>query len=148
MAGASGRRNALSPREFSDEAIQDYLATVEVVVLATLSPSGAPLAMPMWFVNDADRLTMLSVDGLAKVRNLERDPRVCVVAEGGSRGAMHGLVLTGEIEFLTGPDRLSWGRRFHEKYQPDVDRLWGGSEIPDNRRVFAFHPRVAAVFGF
>ena len=134
-------------REFSDDAIQDYLANVGVVVLATVSPTGSPFAMPMWFVTDANRLTMLSVDGLAKVRILERDPRVCVVAEGGSRGAMHGLVLTGEVEFLAGEDRLSWGRRFHEKYQPDVDRLWGGREIPDNRRVFAFRPRVAAVFG-
>ena len=134
-------------REFSEPAIQDYLAGVDVVVLATVSRSGAPLAMPMWFVNDAELLALVSVDGLAKVRNLEHDPRVCVVAGGGSRGDMHGLVLSGNVEFLTGQDRLGWGRRFHEKYRPDVDRLWGGSEIPDDRVVFAFRPRVVAVFG-
>jgi len=137
----------LPQRDFSDTEIQDYLAGVDVVVLATVSPSGAPLAMPMWFVNDSELLAMVSIDGLAKVRNLEHDPRVGVVVGGGSRGDMHGLVLSGNVEFLTGQDRLGWGRRFHEKYQPDVDRLWGGSDIPDDRVVFAFRPRVVAVFG-
>ena len=48
---------------------------------------GAPLAMPMWFLPDGDSLVMISVAGLRKVDNLHRDPRVCVVAEAGTRGA-------------------------------------------------------------
>jgi len=65
----------------ADAAVQRYLATKEVVVLATVQPDGAPLAMPMWFLHDPESLTMISVDGLQKVKNLRRDPRVCVTAE-------------------------------------------------------------------
>ena len=65
----------------SDERIQRFLGTRAVVVLATLQADGSPLAMPMWFLHDAIEIAMISVDGTQKVRNLRRDPRVCVVAE-------------------------------------------------------------------
>lgn len=134
-------------RAFSDPDIQRYLADKDVVVLAMLTASGAPLAVPMWFVFDERELIMGTVDGSAKVRNLERDPRVSVVAEGGGRGALDGVVLAGEIRFLTGDERLEWGRRFRAKYTPIVDRHWGGPDIPDNRRVFSLAPRVVSAFG-
>lgn len=137
----------MAQREFSETAIQGYLADTDVVVLATVGSSGAPLGMAMWFVHDTDRLVMVSVDGLAKVRNLERDPRVCVVAEGGDRDSINVLVLTGEVEFLAGEERLKWGERFREKYHPQIEALWGGSELPDSRRVFGFKPRVASAGG-
>ena len=44
------------------------------------------LAMPMWFLHDAAALTMISVADTQKVRNLQRDARVCVVAETGGGG--------------------------------------------------------------
>lgn len=137
----------MSEREFSDPAIQTYLSGTDVVVLAMVTGNGGPLATPMWFVNDDSHLTMISVDGLAKIRHLEREPRVCVVAEGGVRGAINGLVLTGEVRFLDGDERSMWGRRFAERYSPDIQRLWGGTDIPDNRRVFTFEPTVVSDFG-
>lgn len=137
----------MADRSFSEAAIQGYVADRDVVVLAMLTGSGAPLATPMWFVHDDQRLAMISVDGLAKIRNLERDGRVSVVAEGGQRGAIDGLVLSGEVDFLEGDDRLMWGQRFREKYTPEIDGLWGGADLPDNRRVFAIHPRVVSSFG-
>ena len=65
----------------ADDRVQGFLATRYVVVLATVQPDGSPLAMPMWFLPDPAAITMLSVDDLPKVRNLRRDPRVCVVAD-------------------------------------------------------------------
>ena len=44
--------------KLSDEAIQRFLATKEVVVLATVEPDGAPLAMPMWFLADGDSIVI------------------------------------------------------------------------------------------
>lgn len=132
---------------FADPAIQRYLSGKDVMILAMLSVSGGPLATPMWFVHDDQQLAMVSVDGVAKIRHLERDPRVSVVAEGGERGAINGVVLAGEVRFLDGDERLDWGRRFRDKYKPDIERLWGGPDIPDNRRVFAFNPRVVSAFG-
>jgi len=132
---------------FGDPSIQQYLESTEVVVLAMLTPNGAPLATPMWFVHDTGELAMVSVDGLAKIRNLQRDGRVSVVAEGGGRGAIDGVVLAGEVRFVEGEERLDWGRRFREKYTLDIDRLWGGPDLPDNRRVFVFEPRLVSSFG-
>lgn len=137
----------MAERSFADEAIQQYLTNKDVATLAMLTSTGGPLATPMWFVNDERELAMVSVDGVAKVRNLERDPRVSVVAEGGERGAINGLVLSGDVRFLDGDERVEWGQRFRAKYTPDIDRLWGGPDIPDNRRVFVFAPRVVSAFG-
>ena len=67
-----------------DAPIQKFLDTKQVVVLATVESDGAPLAMAMWFLHDPAGLTMISVDGLKKVHNLRRDPRVSVVAEAGT----------------------------------------------------------------
>src|SRR5256885_826767 len=65
-----------------DEArVQSFLATKDVVVLATVQATGAPLAMPMWFLHEPAALTMISVGDTQKVRNIRRDGRVCVVAE-------------------------------------------------------------------
>ena len=134
-------------KAFSEVAVQHYLGAKRVVVLATVGPGGAPFAMPMWFVQDREHLAMVSVDGLAKIRNLEREPRVCVVAEGGTDGEIDGVVLTGAVRFVDGDERARWGERFHAKYAPRVERLWGGSTLPDDRRVFVLRPRVAAAWG-
>src|SRR2546425_903932 len=92
-----------------DSAIQRFLATKDVAILATVQADGAPLAMPMWFLHDPASLTMISVEGTHKVRNLRRDARVCVVAEAGSGGGdERGVTVLGKAEFLAdGPERRS-----------------------------------------
>jgi hypothetical protein len=125
----------MTDRTFSDPAIQRYISGKEVVVLAMLTSRGGPLATPMWFVNDGEQLAMVSVVAEGGEGG-----------EGGESGAI-GVVLAGEVRFLDGDERHKWGRRFREKYSPNIERLWGGQAIPDNRRVFAFAPRVASAFG-
>jgi hypothetical protein len=41
-----------------DADIQQFLASKAVVVLATIQADGSPLAVAMWFLHDADGLTM------------------------------------------------------------------------------------------
>jgi len=124
-----------------DARIQQYLATKDVVVLATLLPSGAPLVTPMWFLHDAEALTMISVDGLAKVRNLRRDPRVSVVAESGTRRDIRSVTVQGRATFLEDtPERRALAERFQEKYRPELERLWGGLMMPANRVMFRIVP--------
>jgi len=134
-------------REFSESAIQDYLADTDVVFLATVGSGGAPLGMAMWFVHDIDRLVMVSVDGLAKVRNIERDPMVSVVAESGGRGSIAVLAMAGEAEFMSGEERLKWGERFRQKYDPHMEGIWGGPALPEDRRVFGLRPRILSALG-
>jgi nitroimidazol reductase NimA-like FMN-containing flavoprotein (pyridoxamine 5'-phosphate oxidase superfamily) len=124
-----------------DPRIEQYLATKDIVLLGTVSPRGAPLVTPMWFLHDAEALTMISVDGLPKVRNLRRDPRVCVVAESGTRRDIKNVTVHGRALFLADtPDRQALAERFHAKYRPDLERLWGGRAMPPNRVMFRIAP--------
>jgi PPOX class probable F420-dependent enzyme len=131
-----------------DARIQAFLATKDVVLLATVQPTGAPLAMPMWFLHDPAALAMLSEEGTRKVRNLRADPRVCVVAESGTRGDIRGVTVQGRAEFL--PDSAERRRlveRFHAKYRPDLERLWGGRAMPANRVLFRIVPGHVRAWG-
>jgi PPOX class probable F420-dependent enzyme len=128
--------------------IQEFLATKEVLVLATVQADGAPLAMPMWFLQDPAALTMISVAGTQKVRNLHRDPRVCVVAEGGVTGDVRGVSVHGRAEFLSdGPERRALAERFVEKYRPYLERRWGGRAMPVDRVMFRIVPSRVRSWG-
>ncbi len=134
--------------DLADAKVQLYLATKEVAILATVNPDGSPLAMPMWFLHDPASLTMLSVDGLAKVRNLRRDPRVCVVAESGTRGDIRGVAVRGRVEFLDdSPARRALVDRFHAKYDPNLAKLWNGHAMPPNRVMFRIVPAHVRAWG-
>ncbi|HEX2277825.1 MAG TPA: pyridoxamine 5'-phosphate oxidase family protein [Candidatus Tectomicrobia bacterium] len=130
------------PEQLADARIQQFLSGKEVVVLCTVQRDGAPLAMPMWFLHTPEALYMVSVDGLQKVRNLRRDPRLCVVAEAGNRGAaIKGVVIQGRAEFIVDPaQRRPIVGQLLDKYDPDLVRLWGGRTMPPNRVLF----RIAA----
>jgi PPOX class probable F420-dependent enzyme len=128
-----------------DARVQRFLAAKDVVVLATLQAGGAPLAMPMWFLHDPTSLTMLSVEGTQKVRNLRRDPRVCVVAE--ASDPIRGVSVQGRAAFLPdGPERRALVERFHAKYA-GLQRLWGGRAMPADRVMFTITPERVRRWG-
>ena len=131
-----------------DGRIQKFLDTKEIVVLATVGADGAPLAMAMWFLHDPASLTMISEAGTQKVRNLRRDPRVCVVAEAGGGGAdIRGMTVQGRAEFLEdGPERRALVERFHQKY-PRLKDLWRGKAMPADRVMFRIVPERARSWG-
>jgi len=117
--------------------VQRFLATKDVAILATIQSDGSPLAMPMWFLHDADSLTMISVDGLQKVKNLRRDPRVCVVAEAADKNGIRGVAIQGIAQFLDdGAERRQRVARFLQKYAPRLEQLWSGMTMPTNRVMF------------
>jgi PPOX class probable F420-dependent enzyme len=137
------------PLTLAEPRIQRFLATKEVVVLATVKRDGSPLAMPMWFWHDPAALTMISVADTQKVRNLHHDGRVCVVAESVSAsGAICGVTVQGRAEFLAdGPERRALIARLLAKYDPRLERLWGGREMPPNRVMFRIAPTVVRDWG-
>lgn len=131
-----------------DARIRRFLDGRDIVVLATVQPDGAPLAMPMWFLHDPAALAMISVAGTQKVRNLHRDPRVCVVAERGARGDVRGVSVHGRAEFLSdGPERRALADRFLEKYHPHLEQRWGGRGMPADRVMFRIVPERVRAWG-
>jgi PPOX class probable F420-dependent enzyme len=129
--------------------IQRFLATRYIAVLATVQADGSPLAMPMWFLPDPTALTMISVDGLQKVRNLRRDPRVCVAVEwaGPTGDKGHGVIVHGRAEFLADTaDRRALVERFHARY-PELRHHWGGLPMPANRVMFRIVPARVRSWG-
>lgn len=132
----------------ADARIQAFLATKEVVLLATVGTDGRPLAMPMWFLHGPEALTMISVAGTRKITHLQRDPRVCVVAEAGTRGDIRGVTVHGRVEFLPdGEERRGSIDRFHAKYDPDLARLWKGQAMPPDRVMFRIVPERVSSWG-
>jgi len=128
--------------------VQEFLAAREVVVLATVQADGSPLAMPMWFLHDPTSVTMVSVAGTQKVRNLRRDPRVCVVAESGSRGEVRGVSVHGRAQFQSeSPERQALVDRLLEKYRPHLERRWGGRLMPPDRVMFTIVPSRVRSWG-
>jgi PPOX class probable F420-dependent enzyme len=140
----------MSPAQrFSDPSIQAFLAAREVVVLATVGPDGSPQATPMWFWHEPGAMFMISVDGLRKVHNLRRDPRVAVVAETTTpAGDVRGVTVRGRAELL--PDSAERRRvveRFLDKYRPRLERIWGGRAMPDDRVMFRIAPERVRGWG-
>jgi PPOX class probable F420-dependent enzyme len=137
------------PTSLADPAVQQFLSTKEVVILSTLQPDGAPLAMPMWFLADPACLYMISVADTQKVRNMRRDPRVCVVAESGTRGAeIRGVTIRGHVEFVEQPaDYQPIVARQLRKYDPHLAALWQGTTMPPNRVVLRIVPQAVHSWG-
>lgn len=136
------------PERFADVHIQGFLATKEVVLLASVQTDGSPLAMPVWFLHRPEDLTMISEANTQKVRNLSRDPRACVVAETGTRGDIRGVIIHGRAEFLPeSAERLELVRALLEKYHPDLEHRWGGNMMPPDRVMFRIVPTRVRSWG-
>jgi PPOX class probable F420-dependent enzyme len=96
--------------------------TDEIVVwLTTVTPRGAPLPMPVWFVWDgAESVTMHSRPG-ARVRNIEANPHVSLNFAGDGRG--------GDIVVLSGDARIErdapadQDRDYLSKYHEHIARI-------------------------
>jgi PPOX class probable F420-dependent enzyme len=99
-----------------------HLRDEVVVWLTTVTPSGAPLPMPVWFVwEGGETVRMFSRDG-ARIRNLEANPHVSLNFPGDGRG--------GDIVVLSGTATLDGDTppadrdsAYVEKYADDIARI-------------------------
>ncbi len=139
----------MPPVSLSHPAIHPFISAKSVAVLATVQASGAPLAMPMWFIHDERAIIMISEAGLQKVKNLRRDPRVCVVVEGEVQGTVAGVILQGSVCFLESPEaRTPYVDALHAKYGTSLAGRWGGRDMPADRVMFRIEADRVSVWGF
>jgi PPOX class probable F420-dependent enzyme len=108
-----------------------------VVWMTTVTPSGAPLPMPVWFIWDgAESVLMYSQDG-ARIRNLEANPRVTLNFGGDGHGGDI-VVLSGRAAVDPGapaPDR-------NDEYLAKYDERIGGIGMTRESFARAYHVPV------
>jgi PPOX class probable F420-dependent enzyme len=88
------------------EAEQDELIEeARTLQVASIQPDGRPHLVPMWFALDDDGLIVFTTYGESqKVKNLERDPRVTVLAETGTEyDELRGVSIDGTAEVIRDP---------------------------------------------
>jgi PPOX class probable F420-dependent enzyme len=93
-----------------------------VVWLTTVSPRGAPLPMPVWFLWDGEDSVVVYSQPGARVRNLGSNPHVTLNFPGDGRG--------GDIVVLSGTATLDRGGAgadedggYRAKYADDISRI-------------------------
>jgi hypothetical protein len=89
-----GRRIAMSKAE-----LDEFLNTSRTWRIATLTASGAPHVSPLWYGWDGASLWLYSLVRSQRWTDIERDPRVAVVIDGGNDyGELRGAELRGSLE--------------------------------------------------
>ena len=101
--------------------VAQHLRDEIVVWMTTVTPSGAPLPMPVWFLwEGGESIVMFSRDG-ARVRNLEANPKLSLNFAGDGRG--------GDIVVLSGnatvdrDGRANEAGAYIEKYADHIQRI-------------------------
>lgn len=69
------------PHELSDKQLQRLLNAPRIGVLTTTRRDGSPASTPVWFKYHEGELLIQTGDGLPKVNNIRRDPRICLVVQ-------------------------------------------------------------------
>jgi PPOX class probable F420-dependent enzyme len=90
------------------EEMSSFLAASKTMILCSISASGVPHPMPMWFGIEADgAIVMTTFTKSQKIKNLERDPRVSLLVESGEEYKdLQGVVIYGDAELIRDTDKV------------------------------------------
>jgi PPOX class probable F420-dependent enzyme len=112
----------------TDEEVRDFLDEQKIMSIATVSPSGRPHLVALWYVRDGDELTGWTYAKSQKAKNVERDPRATLQVEDGvSYEELRGVMLECDVEVERDPERVAeYGRALFDRYAPG-----GGPEVDE-----------------
>jgi PPOX class probable F420-dependent enzyme len=109
----SGEFGARAARHLRDEV---------VVWLTTVTPAGAPLPRPVWFLWDGEESVLVYSQRGARVRNIERNPRVTLNFDGDGRGGDI-VVSSGQARLDADAPPASRHDGYLEKYDEHIARI-------------------------
>lgn len=117
-------------RRLSDQEIEAFLDSKQAwMILTTHSPEGYPHSVPMgYFVLDGE-IWMGCKTGTQKLKNIERDPRVCLLLENGrTNPGLTAVMWQGEASIVSDPEELLKTRRrlAERRGQPPPDEVRPG----------------------
>ena len=92
----------------SEDEVRDFLRATKTIILVSNGPDGHPHPMPMWFAMDDDGvISMTTFRASQKVKNLQRDPRVSLLAESGVEySELRGVVIYARAEVIDDLDTV------------------------------------------
>jgi PPOX class probable F420-dependent enzyme len=68
------------PARFKDDTERDaFLVEPRLAILMTNRPDTSPMGVPVWFEWDGSVVRMFAAKGSAKLRRIEKDPRVSIL---------------------------------------------------------------------
>jgi PPOX class probable F420-dependent enzyme len=100
------RRNLI---QFTPEEQAAFLAERKTIVLCSIDHRGYPHAVAMWYDTDPDGSFLMTTYAKSqKIRNLERNPKVALMAERGeSYDQLQGVLIRGHAELIHDVDRCA-----------------------------------------
>lgn len=107
--------------------------------LTSFKRDGTGVATPLWFVNDGDRLLALTGLRSAKVKRINRNPRV-LVAPCRPNGKLRGEPVPGRVEVLTAVAELDrvqnlLMKRYRLTYRVVMLAYWVGRRLRRQPKV-------------
>jgi len=86
----------------SEDEIRRFIESKKTMTIVSNGPGGFPHPMPMWFARDPDgSIRMATYRTSQKIKNIQRDPRVSLLAESGTDYAeLKGVVIYGTAELV------------------------------------------------
>jgi PPOX class probable F420-dependent enzyme len=110
--------------------VERRLTTDEVAWLTTVTPAGKPAPRPVWFVWDGETIVIYSMNGAARLRNIEHNPQVTVHFNSVSGGDI--VVISGRAEVLPDAPPPSDFPGLLDKYAVLIQRMGETPEWYDN----------------
>lgn len=104
--------------EFGERVLR-RLQQEAIIWLTTVSADGTPQPNPVWFYWEGEYCLIYSKPNSAKLRNIERNPKVALSFEGATVGGGDVVILTGEAMFDLQAPAPPDG--YIQKYQAMVD---------------------------
>jgi general stress protein 26 len=88
--------------------LKKFLGDAKTLIINSIGPGGYPHPMPMWFgMEDDGALVMTTFTKSQKILNVERDPRVSLLAESGTVYAeLKGVVIYGKAELVREHEKI------------------------------------------
>jgi len=99
-------RSAMARKDISmtSEEVTAFLDETAIVEVATIGRDGWPHLAPMWFVMEDDKIVFRSFTRSQKIVNLQRDPRLTVLAEtGDAYEELRGVMIKAEATLIDDP---------------------------------------------
>ena len=93
--------------KMTDDEVRAFLESSRTMTMATMSPSGHPHLVAMWFAYLDGEVWFETKTKSQKVQNLRRDPRISCMAEAGDTyDQLRGVLLQGTAEIVEDQDVL------------------------------------------